>query len=129
MASINVLSASPSGDLWKCIVVVDGVTEKFMVRDDDDLDRQVLARVAVKSKAITLGSRTVTAPVVKPPAPPTQEEIDRAAFATLVRQYQILSAAVTAGVGKATQADLDAKVVEIKTAYKDEYAPLLVGVF
>lgn len=129
MASINVLSASPSGDLWKCIVVVDGVTEKFMVRDDDDLDRQVLARVAVKSKAITLGPRTVTAPVVKQPDPPTQADLDRAAFAVLVRDYRALAAEVAVGVGKTTQADLDAKVGEIKAAYRDEYAPMLVGVF
>ena len=33
MAVINVLSASPSGDLWKCMVVVDGVTCAIL-RDD-----------------------------------------------------------------------------------------------
>lgn len=129
MAVINVLSASPSGDLWKCMVVVDGVTEKFMVSDDADLDRQVLSRAAVKSRTITLGERTVSAPVVRPPAPKSLDDLDREAFAGLVREYRSLAAAVKAGVGKTTQADVDGKVAEIKAAYKDEYAPMLVGVF
>lgn len=44
--------------------------------------------------------------------------------------HQILrAAAVDGGIGKAQQSDVDAKVAEIKTAYKDEYAPLLAGVF
>lgn len=130
MAVVNVESAVASGDLWKCMVVVDGgPAEKYMVRDDADLDRQVLARLAVKARVITLGPRTVTAPVVKQPDPPTQADLDRAAFAVLVRDYRALAAEVAVGVGKTTQADLDAKVGEIKAAYRDEYAPMLVGVF
>lgn len=130
MAVVNVESAVASGDLWKCMVVVDGgPAEKYMVRDDADLDRQVLARLAVKARVITLGPRTVTAPVVKQPDPPTQADLDRAAFAVLVREYEQVVAAVKAGVGKVTQADVDAAYAAMKSAYRDEYAPLLVGVF
>lgn len=129
MASINVLSCSPDGDLWKCVVSVDGVVEKFYARDDADLDRQVLARAAAKSRPITLGVRTVTAPPRRDPAPPSQDDLDREAFAAKVREYRGLAAAVKAGVGKTTQDDVDAKVAEIKAAYRDEYAPMLVGVF
>ena len=82
---------------------------------------------AVDLTAIKLGARD-DAPVIVP-VPPTQDELDKAEFLVLVDSFRRVQSEVKAGVGKSTQADLDALVIQIKAAYKDEYAPFLVGLF
>ena len=121
--------ARPDGT-HKVYVEIDGKVEAFRARDDADLDRQILAWAALRESAgITVGERTVDAPAPVRPLPPSLDDLDREAFAGLVREYRGLAAAVKAGVGKTTQGDVDSKVAEIKAAYKDEVAPMLVGVF
>lgn len=61
--------------------------------------------------------------------PPTQEELDRAAFVSLCNDYRLRLAEVKAGVGKSTQADVDSAEANIRSAYKDSYAALIVGLF
>jgi hypothetical protein len=126
---INVRSSAPDGDAFRVRVDIGGVVHVLRVRDDADLDRQVQRIEAAKGRTVTLGAREVADVVVVEPKPPTQDEIDRAAFSDLVGLYRTTAAEVKAGVGKSTQADLDAMVADIKATYRDEYAPLLVGVF
>ena len=75
--------------------------------------------------AIELGD-ILPAPI---PPPPTQEELDRAAFLTLCQVYRQQRAEVVGGMGKATQADVDTTHAQMQATYKDTYAPLIVGVF
>jgi len=128
--SVNVVSKVLDGSVWAVRVEFgDGTYRVFRVRDDADLDAQILAGEAVKARVVTLGAREVVAPATPTPKVPTQDDIDREAFVVLVRDIRSKRAEVDAGVGKTTQADVDAAVASMKDAYKDEYAPLLVGVF
>ena len=128
MATINVHRTEVRGDRLKVYLDIDGKPTTLLVRDDADLDRQVLA-LTTPAPTVTLGSRRVSAPEVVAPQPRSMDDLDLEAFALLVREYRSIKAQVAAGVGKVDQAALDAKVAEIKAAYKDEYAPMLVGVF
>ena len=127
--SINVLSSSQDGAMWRVRVRMGEASYVLRVRDDADLERQVLAVEAAKARTITLGEREIEAPDASTAKTPTQDEIDLAAFTALLKSYRVLRAEVEAGLGKATQADVDAKAAEIKAAYKDEYAHWIVGVF
>ena len=92
---------------------------------DDLINARLDQLNALNLDAIALG-----APSAKPDAPaPTQDELDRAAFIDLCHQYREALAEVVTGVGKSTQADVDALRDAIKTTYKDEYASLIVGLF
>ncbi len=66
-----------------------------------------------------------------PPAavPPAQAELDRQAFTTLCDRYRTTEAEVLGAMGVSTQADLDKIHSDMKTAYKPEYAKLIVGLF
>lgn len=129
--TVVVKSSEPRPDgTHKVYVEIDGKVEAFRARDDADLNRQILALVDSRAASgITVGARTVEAPAPRREEPKSMDDLDREAFAGLVREYRSLAASVKAGVGKTTQADVDGKVAEIKAAYKDEYAPMLVGVF
>ena len=84
-----------------------------------------LNSLEAKAAAIALGL-----PAAPPAAKtPTQDELDRAAFLDLCSSYRLAQSELNAGVGKTTQADVDAAIVAIKSAYKDEYAPFIVGLF
>lgn len=129
--NVVVKSSEPRPDgTHKVYVEINGKVEAFRARDDADLNRQILALVDSRAAAgITVGARTVDVPAPRREEPKSQDDLDREAFAAKVREYRGLAAAVKAGVGKTTQDDVDAKVAEIKAAYRDEYAPMLVGVF
>lgn len=60
---------------------------------------------------------------------PTQAELDQASFLSLIQSYRNAVAALKGGLGTTKQADIDAIVAQIKSAYKDAYAPFVVGVF
>lgn len=126
MASIDVKSKEMVGDRWRVVVDVDGKERVFLVADDSDLDNQVLLAVAAPLRVVTLGAREVKAPT---PTPPTQAEIDKAAFIALCQDHAAKKAQVDAAIGKATQADVDAAYVTVKAAYKDEYASIMPRFF
>ena len=57
--------------------------------------------------------------------PPTQDEIDQAAWIDAVRNWRRLKTIVDGGLSKTvTQADVDAAYAVVKSTYKDAYADL-----
>ena len=86
-----------------------------------------LDALAIDFDKVTLGARD-EAPVVVV-KPPTQDQIDLETFTTTLNAYRTLKAVSDSGVVKVDAADLDAALVAMKTAYKEEYAKFLAGVF
>lgn len=69
---------------------------------------------------------TLSIPVPKPPNPPTQDELDLQAFLALLRDLKEKKAAL--GTSKTlTQQDVDVAKAAMTAAYKEAYAPFLVG--
>lgn len=113
--------------------VVDKST--FQAADDADLSQQIVQRLAYLNRAgaakiagITLGP--FVPPIQPAPIPPTQEQIDQNAFLALLQNWKTLKATLASGASKTvTQQSVDDAYAAWKTAYKDAYAPFLVGLF
>ena len=123
-----------NGEVWVQVVYVEVGGEQATVVERTNIVTPDWPDAIIRSRLTQLNGidlSLVELGAVKPSPvklPPTQEEIDRAAFLALLRDWQKKKAELENGIGKTTQQDVDDAVTAWKTAYKDEYAPFLVGV-
>lgn len=117
------------------------VTEKRVSPDrsgelGDVLKRTVLDAVryrnqveAQKAVIASFDEKAFVGDVTEPEAPgPSQADLDLKAFLAALYTWQQLNAVLQSGVSKTvTQQDVDSAYADMKTAYRDEYAPYLKG--
>lgn len=107
-----------------------GETVSFYAKTFDDTKAILRAYEAgIAPPDIPTGPIDLAIPIVPTPPPPTQDEIDLAAFSVLCIRYKTTKAELAAAIGKSTSSDLSSLTAQIKSTYKDAYAPLIVGLF
>lgn len=84
-------------------------------------------KLSVNADPVLKGKVELAVPA---PLPPTPDELALTAFLELVRVYREAKAALDSGLSKtATPQSVDDAYAAMKLAYKEEYAPYVVGLF
>lgn len=105
---------------------IDTFGEAYAIRGVSDAENEIINRLSqlnsVDLSKIKLGSFASPSPVI--PVPPTQDEIDKQNYFTLLSKWETAKADIDKGLLDKSNSDFLKLESDLKSAYKSEYSGL-----